>query len=134
MKILLEDILNSGRAVKENFNAGDYIFREGDIPQYYYQVVTGKVKLNTFHGAKEFIHGVYLDYSCLGESMLILGKPYPMNAVALTDCVVLKVNSKDFFVLLQQHPHLFQKICSALAEVSCGNLALINAVTNINIK
>lgn len=134
MKIILEDILNSGRAVKANFSAGDYIFREGDMPQYYYQVFTGKVKLNTFHGAKEFIHGVYSDYSCVGESMLILGKPYPMNAVALSDCVLLRVNSEDFFILLQHHPQLFQKIYSALAEVSFGNLSVINAITNISIQ
>jgi len=42
MKIILEDILNSGRAVKANFSAGDYIFREGDMPQYYYQVLLVK--------------------------------------------------------------------------------------------
>ncbi|MGL6125627.1 cyclic nucleotide-binding domain-containing protein, partial [Chryseobacterium artocarpi] len=37
----------------------DFIFKEGENSQYYFQIISGKVKLNTYtESGKEFIHNI----------------------------------------------------------------------------
>ncbi|SHM73506.1 Cyclic nucleotide-binding domain-containing protein [Chryseobacterium carnipullorum] len=66
-----EEILHSMGATEENYNPGDYIFRENGSPQFYYQVVTGDVKLNNYStDGKEFIQNILTSKDAVGESML----------------------------------------------------------------
>lgn len=125
-----EDILHSAGAVREHFNAGDYIFREGDRPLYYYQILIGNVKLNRYIDGKEFIQDELSDNHSIGEAMLILGKAYPLNAVALSDCTVLKISTEHFFHLLHLHPHIFLDIYSALADASFENAVMMDSITS----
>ena len=43
--IIPEEILNSYGAIQINFSKGDYVFYENAPPQFYYQVITGSVKM-----------------------------------------------------------------------------------------
>jgi len=125
-----EEILYSSSASKEHYYAGDYIFRKGEIPQHYYQILDGTVKLNSYINDKEVVQGILSDHSGMGEAMLILGKPYLMNAVALSDCTVLKITTKHFIDLLRLHPNIFFDIYSNLADASFENAKTINTFTN----
>jgi len=61
------------------------------------------VGLNNYHeDGKEFIQNIFTNGQSFGESLLFNEKPYPMNAFAITDSVILKLAKKDFFSLLQQ--------------------------------
>ncbi len=94
-------LLHSVGATEEHYLAGDYIFSESGAPQFYYQIAEGNVKLNNYsEDGKELIQNILAPGSCFGESMLFLQKPYPVNAVALTDCRVLKVSRDKFLALL----------------------------------
>ncbi len=130
---ITEELLQTVEAIEEQYNAGDYIFREHAVPQFYYQIVTGEVKLNRYtEDGKEFIQNIISDRTCIGESMLILGKPYPVNAVALSKCIILKIRREQFFQLLQQHPHIFTDIYSALADITFEKSTLMHTVTSKN--
>ena len=130
-----EILLQSAEAIEKQYNAGEYVFREGSIPEYYYQIIEGTLKLNSYNNeGKEFIQNIFTDGSCFGESMLVLGKPYPVNAVALSKCTILKVSRSQFFQLLQKHPDLFAEIYTALADNTFEKQALMRTITTENIE
>jgi len=128
-----KSLLHSVQAIEEQYTAGDYIFREEAIPQFYYQIVTGEVKLNSYkEDGKEFIQEILSDNSCFGESMLILGKPYTVNAVALTKCSVLKIGRDQFFRLLQDNPAVFLDMYTTLSERTSEKLVLMQKISGQN--
>lgn len=128
-----KSLLHSVEAIEEQYNAGDYIFREEATPQFYYQIVTGEVKLNSYkEDGKEFIQDILSENSCFGESMLILGKPYTVNAVALTKCTVLKISRDQFFQLLQDNPTIFLDMYTALSEKTTEKLVLMQKISSKN--
>ncbi|MGC5743828.1 Crp/Fnr family transcriptional regulator [Chryseobacterium sp. NFX27] len=128
-----ESLLHSVEAIEEQYNAGDYIFREEATPQFYYQIVTGEVKLNSYkEDGKEFIQNILSERSCFGESMLILGKPYPVNAVALTKCVILKVGRDQFFQLLQENPGIFMDMYKTMSEKTSEKIVLMEKISSKN--
>jgi len=130
---ITEKLLRTVESTEEHYNTGDYIFRENTMPQFYYQIVTGEVKLNSYsEDGREFIQNILSDGACMGESMLILSKPYPVNAIALTSCVIVKVGRDHFFQLLQLHPHLFNDIYTALADNTFEKLSLMRTITANN--
>ncbi|MCY0976926.1 Crp/Fnr family transcriptional regulator [Chryseobacterium wangxinyae] len=130
-----EDLLHSAGATEENYKTGDYIFHESTSALFYYQVVTGEVKLNNYNtDGKEFIQNIHSAEAALGVSMLFLEKSYPMNAVAINNCTILKLRRTDFFKLLELHPKLYNDVCKSLSDrlykkyvvmkaISCHNAA-----------
>lgn len=128
-----KSLLQSVGVVEEHYNAGDYIFREEATPQFYYQIVKGEVKLNSYkEDGKEFIQNILSDNSCFGEAMLILGKPYPVNAVALTKCNVLKVGRDQFFQLMKDNPNIFMDMYTILSEKTVEKLVLMQKISSKN--
>lgn len=127
-----EQILHSVDAVERHFNAGDYIFREGDTPRFYYQILTGEVKVCRFIDGQEFVQDILSKNSSIGESMLIVGKPYPFNSVVLSKCTVLQVSIDQFFHLLKLHPQIFEDIYKTLADDTFEKVTLMDTLTNKN--
>lgn len=128
-----KSLLHSVQAIEEQYTAGDYIFREEATPQFYYQIVKGEVKLNSYkEDGKEFIQDILSENSCFGESMLILGKPYTVNAVALTKCTILKIGREQFFQLLQDHPEIFLDMYTTLSERTSEKLVLMQKISSQN--
>jgi CRP/FNR family cyclic AMP-dependent transcriptional regulator len=128
-----ENLLFSIGATEEHYSAGDYIFRESALPQFYYQVLTGEVKLNNYnHDGKEFIQNILRSEDSFGTSMLFIHKVYPVNAMAISKCTILKVRKESFFNLMEQQPHLYMELFKSLSErlykkfvlmrkISCNN-------------
>ena len=128
-----ESLIRSVQYSEEHYGAGDYIFREDSVPQFYYQIVSGEVKLNSYkEDGKEFIQNILASNSCFGEAMLILGKPSPVNAVALTKCTILKLAKDQFFKLLENDPAVFQDLYKTLSERTSEKMMLMNKITSEN--
>lgn len=115
--IINQDLLFSMGATEVHFDPGDYIFLEDDTPEFYYQIIEGYIKL-TNHGneGKELIQNIFKDGSCFGEAMLILEKVYPVNAIAVTECKIVKICREKFMLLLNQHPDITIQFCTALSD------------------
>lgn len=112
-----EDLLYSAGAIEEQYNPGDYIFRESTTPQFYYQLVTGDVKLNNYNfDGKEFIQNILTSEDSVGSSMLFLEKTYPVNAMALSKCTILKVSKTSFLKILENQPSLYLEVCKSLSD------------------
>ena len=58
------------------------------------------------------IQGLMVKGQSIGESLLFMDKPYPINAVAITSCNILRISKCTFLNILKQYP----EICLGLFE------------------
>jgi len=115
--LIPSSLLISAGAVMAQYSAGETIFNEGKMPLYYFQIMEGKVKVNNYaQDGREFIQNVRSEGESFGEALLFTNKPYPMNAVALIDCQVIKLNKDNFMELLKKNPEVYFDLCKALSE------------------
>lgn len=115
--VIDENILLSAGAEIKDYKPTETIFCEGDTPNYYYQIITGEVKLNNYNEeGKEFIQNILSEGQSCGESILFIERPYPMNAEAMTECNVLRLHKTAFFKLLNQNPRLCLEVSSFLSQ------------------
>ncbi|WP_250254183.1 Crp/Fnr family transcriptional regulator [Chryseobacterium sp. Marseille-Q3244] len=115
--VIDENILRLAGAEVREYKSTESIFLEGDIPHYYYQIITGEVKLNNYNEeGKEFIQNFLSDGQSCGESILFINKPYPMNAEAITECSVLRLDKSAFFNLLSTSPKLCMEVTRFLSQ------------------
>ena len=109
------------------------IIFEGDEAHFYYQLVSGNVKMiNTNDDGKEFIQGIFGPGQGFGEPPLFDDGVYPAAAVAMNDCVMLRLSKEKFLELLKSnsdiHFHFTRKLALRLrnkaimlSEVSSHN-------------
>jgi CRP-like cAMP-binding protein len=115
--VIKEEILRSVGAVTRHYNPADIIFKEGDIPHYYYQIVDGEAKLNNYtDDGKEIIQTLLESGQSIGESLLFLDKAYPVNAIAITKCTVLRVPKTIFLDLMKLYPEISLNMNKTLSQ------------------
>ncbi|WP_346985309.1 Crp/Fnr family transcriptional regulator [Chryseobacterium sp. POE27] len=115
--VIKEEILRSVGAVTRHYNPADIIFKEGDIPHYYYQIVDGEAKLNNYtDDGKEIIQTLLEPGQSIGESLLFLDKAYPVNAIAITKCTVLRVPKTIFLDLMKLYPEISLNMNKTLSQ------------------
>jgi len=111
------ELLYSIGATDEPYNSGDYIFRENGIPQFYYQLVSGDVKLNNYKSdGKEFIQHILTAEDAIGDYMLFTDETYPINAIALTKCSIVKVCKSTLLSFLSTNPKIYVDICKSVSD------------------
>lgn len=105
--VIREEILHSVGAITRHYQPSDIIFNEGEIPKYYYQIASGEAKLNNYtDDGKEIIQTLLEEGQSIGESLLFLDKVYPISAVAITKCSVLRLPKTIFLDLIKLYPEI----------------------------
>ncbi len=91
----------------------DDIFTEGDAPEWFYIVSSGKVKVTKIsHDGKEIILEIISPYDIFGGVAVLRNFPYPANAIAMEDTETLKISRKNLMRLVDRFPNLM--FCIAL--------------------
>jgi CRP-like cAMP-binding protein len=93
-------------AVKESYQKGDFIFREGDKADYFYTLVDGRVKLSIDNNGREG-HEVYTVThagEAFGWSSLVDRNYYSASAQCVQTTVLLKLDRSSLDKLLQKNP------------------------------
>ncbi|RKF03714.1 CRP-like cAMP-binding protein [Tenacibaculum lutimaris] len=112
-----EELLLKYHAETKSFQKDEIIFSEKQTAHYYYQIVSGAVKMNNFNDdGKEFIQGIFYKNQSFGEPPLFIDVKYPANAVAISDSTILTLAKSDLFKLLQDNPEIHLKITQSLAK------------------
>jgi len=112
-----EQLLKDYGAQIKEYMTGDFIYEEHMKSCYYFQIVTGKVKLNNLsEDGKEFIQNIFEAPQSFGEALLFINEPYPTNAIALTECTILELPVQRFFSLLEEHPSYSVRINENLSR------------------
>lgn len=111
------ELLYSYGAEKKSYKQKEIIYREGDHAAYYYQIIKGKVKLNSYdEGGKEFIHNIIGENQSFGDSLIFLEKFYVMNAICLTDTEVIRLPKNNFIELLENNPKISLELNACLSQ------------------
>jgi CRP-like cAMP-binding protein len=92
---------------EEKFNRDDYIFFEGDLPEWLHIVMEGRIKLLKHSDTgKDIILQIYTPGDMFGEVSLFDRKPYAASAQAMELSNILKLSRKDFFLFFSRHPFI----------------------------
>ena len=95
----------------------EYIFSEGDSPEWFYIVSAGKVKVTKLsHEGKEIILEVISPHDIFGGVAVLRNFPYPANAVAMEDAEVIKMSRKNLMRLVDRFPNLMYFIALQLGD------------------
>jgi CRP-like cAMP-binding protein len=110
-------LLQSYGAETLHIDAFKTIFEEGDTPKYYYQIISGRIKLNHFdEDGKEIIQSVLFHGQSVCELMLFIDNKYPVNAETLAPCEILVIQKANLFKLLDDHPNVSSDINRFLSQ------------------
>ncbi len=115
--LISEELLRAYGAEQETLQRSHIIFREGDNPKYYYQVVKGRIKLNHYNDeGKELILAILDAGLSVCELLLFIDQTYPVSAVTFEECTLLKLPKSDFIKMLDEHPQISRDINKFLSE------------------
>lgn len=91
----------------------EVIFSEGDPSDWFYIVFDGKVKITKLsQEGKEIILEIIAPMDFFGGLAVIKGFPYPANAIAMEDTLLLKISRSNLMRILDRFPSLMY--CMAL--------------------
>jgi CRP-like cAMP-binding protein len=115
--MIATELLEKYGALKKVFNKTAIIFEDGNLPAYYYQIVSGEVKMSNYNDdGREFIQGIFYKDQSFGEPPLFLNQNYPANAIAVEDSEILLLSKNNFMKLLEENPFVSIKIIQNLAQ------------------
>jgi CRP-like cAMP-binding protein len=99
-----------------DYERGDVVFDEGDPSDFFYVVVTGRVKVFK-HGpnGNDIILEMFGPGGPLGAVAAYESRPYPASATALEPSTCLLIPRPSFFQLLEQHPTLVRGLLGSLS-------------------
>ena len=96
---------------------GERIFEEAEPSDFFYVVVSGKVKIvKILPSGKDVILELFGTGNPFGSVAAYEGRPFPASAVALEDTVCLLTPRASFFALLEQHPSLVRGLLLGLTQ------------------
>jgi len=133
-----EKILHSFGGENVIYKAHEFIFKEGDHSQYYFQIISGKVKLNIFtENGKEFIHNILGKNQSFGDPLLFIEELYPTNAISLQTTEIVKMPKDNFMEMLKRNPELSLEMNMCLSQrlyynnLMVRNLALADPIQRL---
>ena len=105
----------AGCTVERRFTAGEYIFWEGDSPDWFYVIAEGRIKvIKHASSGKDFIVAFFGEGEMFGEVAVFENKPYPASAQAVTELRVLGIKREDFLTFLSERPQVALRIINVL--------------------
>jgi len=102
-------------AIERKFMSSEFIFWEGDPPDWFYVVAEGKVKaLKHSSSGKEFIIAFFESGEMFGEVAVFNNQPYPASAQTVEETKVLAIKGADFLSFLSARPQVALTIINVL--------------------
>lgn len=112
-----EELLLRYGAHNKLYLKNEFIFRQEQKAHFYYQIVSGEVKMNNLReSGKEFIQSFFSASQSFGEPPLFSEITYPANAVATHDSEILCLAKKRFLDLLLENPKIHLEVTTAIAS------------------
>jgi len=102
-------------AIEHSFMPNEFIFWDGDKPEWFYIVAEGKVKVLKHSSlGKEFIIAFFDPGEMFGEVAVFENKPYPASAQAITETRVVGIEREKFLSFLAHRPQVALRIINVL--------------------
>ncbi len=110
-------------AEEEHYAEGDQIFAQGDPGDALYLILNGRVRLIMQEDEKEIEIAVLTKGDSFGEYGVLDAHSRPTSAMAVTDCVLLRIDRDDLFHVLEDHIEIVKKMFVVLMGRLRKNLA-----------
>ncbi len=105
----------AGLAIERSFAPDEFIFWDGDAPEWFYIIAEGRVKVVKHSSlGKEFIIAFFGSGEMFGEVAVFEDKPYPASAQAVAETKVLGIKREDFLSFLAHRTQVALRIISVL--------------------
>lgn len=128
--LVSEDLLFRYGGELLHFSKNDFIFRELETPKFYFQILSGEVKINNYQqDGKEFIHSLPSSGHCVGETFLFSESPYPVNAVAMKESKIIRIIRSKFFELIDSDSGILKRMYCYTAERMRYRYIMMNLLT-----
>ena len=102
-------------AIERGFMPGEFVFWDGDAPDWFYMVAEGRIKvLKHSSTGKEFIIAFFGPGEMFGEVAVFENKPYPASAQAVAETKVLGIKREAFLSFLAHRPEVSLRIINVL--------------------
>jgi CRP-like cAMP-binding protein len=127
-----KDLLITYGAEMISLKPNEYLFAENDAPLYYFQILTGKIKLANIKGNDgEFIQSFHHEGESVGEVFLFCKHHrYPASAVAMEECTVLRLGRSHFVQLLESDFQIQLGFLRNCAERTYYSYLFLNSLTS----
>jgi len=103
-------------AIERSFMPNEFIFWDGDAPEWFYIIAEGKVKVLKHSSlGKEFIIAFFGPGEMFGEVAVFENKPYPASAQAVTEIKVVGIKREELLSFLTNRPQVALRIINVLA-------------------
>jgi len=113
------------------FSKGESIFKKGDTANYYFQIITGGVKMNFYNeNGNEFIQGIFGKNKSFGEPPLLIDSKYPANAIALSSTTIYKLKKKSFKELLLNNNEVHYAFTKMISNRLYYKATIANGITS----
>jgi CRP-like cAMP-binding protein len=102
-------------ATERSFSTNEFIFWDGDAPEWFYVMAEGNVKvLKHSSQGREFIIAFFGPGEMFGEVAVFEEKPYPASAQAVSETRVVGIKRDDFLTFLANRPQVALRIINIL--------------------
>ena len=102
-------------SIERSFMPNEFIFWDGDTPEWFYIVAEGKVKVLKHSSlGKEFIIAFFDPGEMFGEVAVFENKPYPASAQAVVETKVVGIKREALLSFLANRPQVALRIISVL--------------------
>lgn len=102
-------------AIERSFLPNEFIFWDGDAPEWFYIVAEGKVKVLKYSSAgREFIIAFFGPGEIFGEVAVFENKPYPASVQAVAETKVVGIKRAHFLSFLANRPQVALRIILVL--------------------
>ncbi len=102
-------------AIERSFVPNEFIFWDGDTPEWFYIVAEGKVKVLKYSSSgREFIIAFFGPGEMFGEVAVFENKPYPASAQAVAETKVVGIRREDLLSFLTNRPQVALRIINIL--------------------
>lgn len=93
-------------SVLVEYKKDDIVYKEGDLPDALYCVVTGRLKAYVRRGPKEEVLEYLKRGKYVGVISLLTGEPHSVTVQAVNDSIILKIPKNEFENILKRIPQL----------------------------
>jgi len=101
--------------IERSFVPNEFIFWDGDAPEWFYIVAKGKVKVVKHSSlGREFIIAFFGPGEMFGEVAVFENKPYPASAQAVAETKVVGIKREDLLSFLANRPQVALRIINVL--------------------
>jgi CRP-like cAMP-binding protein len=124
------ELLRAYGGVTRFVKKGAVLFQEGDKAIFYYQIISGLVKMNNYNDdGQETIQRLFHTGESFGEPALLGNFAFPANAVIMEDTHLFCLEKQRFLQLLNEHTDV-----SLLLLKSLSNRLRFKAIVSKEVK